>query len=88
MYFSPYNKAFNFQKSMKFDEPGAVHDKPLDSWPLKFDGARKWNEISDFILNHNGDFLRKSLRCINKEMYKNAEEMSRSIIKLRPRRSR
>ena len=47
----------------------------------------KWNKISDFILNQKGDFLRKSLRWINKDLYKNWEEMSKSMIKITPRRS-
>ena len=46
-----------------------------------------WNKISDLILNKKGDFLRKSLRVLNKEKYDKYEEMSKTMRKLKPKRS-
>ena len=45
----------------------------------------KWNKISDLILNQSDDYLRKSLRLINKDLYHNWEEMSKNLLKGRPR---
>ena len=37
----------------------------------------KWHRISDLILNSDDIFLRKSLRQINKQLYKNYEQISK-----------
>lgn len=47
-----------------------------------------WQKISEFILKQKPEFLRKSLRCLNKERYDHLDKMSKSMVRLKPRRSR
>ena len=84
-YLSPYNKTFNFRKCMNFDDNDHENkdiNNELESPPVN----QKWNKISDMILHQNRGFLRKSLKWINKQLYKYWEELSKSY-KIRPRRS-
>jgi len=48
---------------------------------------KSWNKISDLILNRKGEFLRKSLRILNKKKYQQYEEMSKTMEKMKLKRS-
>ena len=82
-YMSPYNKAYNFRNFMNFDE---ANTNDFDECSELEPSNIKWNKISDLILHKSRWFLRKSLKCINKQLYKNWEEISKSF-KIKPRRS-
>lgn len=79
---SPYNKGYNLERSMNFMEPESLEGKESES-----KGAMDcWSKISKLILTCKGDF-RKSLRVLNKERYDEYETMSRTMSKIKPRRS-
>jgi hypothetical protein len=84
LYFSPYNKVHNFKRWMNFER----NDESPDGECQKAGNPNdKWQRISELILNKEGSFLRKSLRCINKAKYEHYEEISKSMVKIKPRRS-
>jgi len=80
---SPYNKGNSFKRCMNFDDSTHVLDKKDDVSEATY----KWQKISDFILNQKDDFLRKTLRLINKKKYADYEDLSKCMVKLKPKRS-
>ena len=84
-FLSPYNKAWNMERWMNFDDL-IDQEKTRNGEEVNIP-EKSWNKISDLILNRKGEFLRKSLRILNKKKYQQYEEMSKTMEKMKPKRS-
>lgn len=82
LFFSPYNRTTNLKRGMNFEEE---QNEDQDADPGS--PEKKWQKISELILNQDGNFLRKSLRVLNKERYDHYAQVSQTMKRIKPRQS-